>query len=297
MVQLILRRGKDYPKENVFDRDACILASRSLACPYGDEAYSNFLNFVEGSQKGLVLFMKCYPDAYREDEKARGVVDRFIENNGKNAYTLHAQALKEYSLKRKDFKDEYDMDMLDAIAMKNHFIKKADECKNAKANVRASGVSQLYIDILDREYKVHIKEADKLEVKLGNMGGKFIESCFKDAQIAYEDSAKKQEKKEALISKSESVLIKKSIGLASKEELEKVDQALSEACIKDSSLVTHFAYVDFNIKSGISGYVDEFLQAYACKNFADVEISDQGKESINMGAELISNYEASPENK
>lgn len=276
-------------EENLLDRDACILSARAKGRPNNLENYNNMLNFIEGSQSGkaAVMFLKAYPDAYREDEAAKEVIDRFIEHNHGTAYAIHANALSLYSMKKEIFSSDFGADMMHAIAQKNKYIKDAEQCRISKAQARTFGTG--YFEYIDAMQKKCLANCSALEVKLGNLGGKLIESEFKDAIWAYEKLSEKQDKKDALISKAESVAIKASLGLASMSEIIAVDKKLMKEGVKKPTIESQYNAIAFETEVGATNLSPAQVRD-VFSQFRD-DLSESGKECIELGQTLIASQE------
>lgn len=278
-------------KENSIDRDACILSARAKGRPNNLENYNNMLNFIEGSQSGkaAVMFLKAYPDAYREDEVAKEVIDRFISHNSGTAYAIHANALSLYSMKKEMFSGDFGVDMMHAIAQKNKYLKQAEQCRISKTQARTGTFAPGYLNYIENLEKQSLANCGSLEVKLGNLGGKLIESEFKDAIWAYEKLSEKQDKKDALISKAESVAIKASLGLASMSEIIAVDKKLMKEGVKKPTIESQYNAIAFETEVGATNLSPAQVRD-VFSQFRD-DLSESGKECIELGQTLIASQE------
>ncbi len=280
-------------EENLLDRDACILSARAKANPRDLENYNNMLYFVEGSQNGkaAVMFLKAYPDAYREDEVAKEVIDRFISHNHGTAYAKHAEALSLYSMKKEMFSGDFSVDLMHAIAQKNRYLKEAEQCRIAKEQSRAGFLSAGYLMHLEDLEKKSLENCGALEVKLGNLGGKLIESEFKDAIWEYEKLASMQDKEDALISKAESVAIKASLGLASPAEFMAVNRKLTKQGFKNPTIESQYNAIAFETELGATNLSPTQVRDVFGKMGSLEDISEKGVECIELGQTLIASQE------
>ena len=286
----MFRIGKS--KENLIVRDACILSARAKSNSSDFENYNNFLNFVEGSQNGraMVMFLKAYPDAYREDEVAREVVDRYIAHNGESAYAIHGKALIEYSKSKDSFERVANNDILSVISLKNKYLKEAEQYGIAKNEARTGAFSPEYLNFLQEAQKKSFKNCGALEIML-NTSGKFIEGEFKDAAWAYERLSEMQDKKDALVSKAESVAIKASLGLASMAEIMAVDKKLMKEGVKKTTIENQYNAIAFETEVGATNLSPAQVRDVFGMMGSLEDISEKGFECIKLGETLIASQE------
>ena len=286
----MFRIGKP-KKENLIDRDACILASRAKANPANHGNYIEMLKFIEGSQNGkaVVMFLKAYPDAYREDDLAKDVIDRYVVHNGGSAYGIHAEALSLYSLFKEDFSIKYNMDMLSMIKLKN--INQAlltKESEISKIYSKKSGKESELISAQKRKEAgdSYIKYSN-CKIALGN-GGYELENLLRSASEAYEELAEKYDGESATIAKAQSVLINQSIGLGSSVEPNIMSNKLNKIECKNPTFENQYNAFAFETESGLSELLKFRVRDYFGTMARGENISNEGLESIELGANLIS---------
>ena len=295
MFQIKLGKNQEREKQTLID-DACILASRARCKGNYDQTlnYNNMLNFVEGSlnQRAMIMFLKSYPDAYLQDERARKVVDAFIENNSDNAYGLHAEALKLYYLEKDEFKQEHDLDLMQTIASKNKYLKAFRTCDMLIKRYKATPgeTSEFLVQNKQKEANKNYTEAYKLQRRLASVGW-IVELAFNEASNAYKRLAGVQDKHDALMSEKERVSITHMLGNGDASVENALCNRMNKATRNNFSIENQYAYYTLGLDLGKLDCLSAEEISFQFTVMGVTPISKEGNACITLGGKLIADAE------
>ena len=295
MFQIKLGKNQGREKQTLID-DACILASRARCKGNYDQTlnYNNMLNFVEGSlnQRAMIMFLKSYPDAYLQDERARKVVDAFIENNSDNAYGLHAEALKLYYLEKDEFKQEHDLDLMQTIASKNKYLKAFRACDMLIQRYKATPgeTSEILVQNKQKEANKNYTEAYKLQRRLASVGW-IVELAFNEASNAYKRLAGVQDKHDALMSEKERVSITHMLGNGDASVENALCNRMNKATRNNFSIENQYAYYTLGLDLGKLDCLSAEEISFQFSVLGVTPISKEGNACITLGGKLIADAE------